>query len=130
MRGTSKPPDTTIFTSPNPSSSSAFRTFQTSVAFTPVGVGAPETTIAFGSADLIGWAAYLAKDYATFRKLIGPTGGGYGIIVRDQSPTLRDGASQDGRYVVLEVGDKGEVGMWRREADHFQFSALEDSHLH
>jgi hypothetical protein len=56
---------------------------------------------------------------ATFRKLAGPTGGGYGIIVRDQEQTLRDGSSQDGHYYVLEVGDKGEVGIWRRDADHW-----------
>ena len=56
---------------------------------------------------------------ATFRKLGGPAGGGYGIIVRDQQGTARDGANQDGRYYVLEVGDKGEVGIWRRDADHW-----------
>jgi hypothetical protein len=56
---------------------------------------------------------------AAFRKLAGPAGGGYGIIVRDQDPSLRDGSSQDGRYYVLEVGDKGEVGIWRRDADHW-----------
>jgi hypothetical protein len=56
---------------------------------------------------------------ASFRKLAGPAGGGYGIIVRDQDQTLRDGTSQDGHYYVLEVGDKGEVGIWRRDADHW-----------
>jgi hypothetical protein len=56
---------------------------------------------------------------ATFRKLAGPAGGGYGIIVRDQDQTLRDGSSQDGHYYVLEVGDKGEVGIWRRDGDHW-----------
>jgi hypothetical protein len=56
---------------------------------------------------------------ATFRKLAGPAGGGYGIIVRDQEQSLRDGSSQDGHYYVLEVGDKGEVGIWRRDADHW-----------
>jgi hypothetical protein len=56
---------------------------------------------------------------ATFRKLAGPPGGGYGIIVRDQAQTLRDGSSQDGQYYVLEVGDKGDVGIWRRDADHW-----------
>jgi hypothetical protein len=56
---------------------------------------------------------------ATFRKLAGPAGGGYGIIVRDQEPTLRDGTSQDGHYYVLEAGDKGEVGIWRRDGDHW-----------
>ncbi len=52
---------------------------------------------------------------ATFRKTGGPTGGGYGIIVRDQGPGPRDGLNQRGSYYVLEVGDRGEVGMWRRD---------------
>lgn len=56
---------------------------------------------------------------ATFRKLSGPPGGGYGIIVRDQASTPEDGTSQDGHYYVLEVGDKGEIGMWRRDGDHW-----------
>jgi len=56
---------------------------------------------------------------ATFHKLDGPPGGGYGILVRDQSPTPQNGTSQNGRYYVLEVGDKGEVGMWRRDGDHW-----------
>jgi hypothetical protein len=56
---------------------------------------------------------------ATFHKLAGPAGGGYGIIVRDQGPSTRDGTSQDGRYYVLEAGDKGEIGIWRREVDHW-----------
>jgi uncharacterized protein DUF4388 len=56
---------------------------------------------------------------ASFRKLAGPPGGGYGIIVRDQSDATRDGSSQDGRYYVLEAGDKGEVGIWRRDGDHW-----------
>jgi Domain of unknown function (DUF4388) len=57
---------------------------------------------------------------ATFRKLSGtPAGGGFGIIVRDQGPAPRDGQNQGGRYYVLEVGDKGEVGIWRREVDHW-----------
>jgi hypothetical protein len=51
---------------------------------------------------------------ATFHKLTGPLGGGYGIIVRDQASVPQDGTSQVGHYYVLEVGDKGEVGMWRR----------------
>jgi Domain of unknown function (DUF4388) len=56
---------------------------------------------------------------ASFRKVGGPTGGGFGVIVRDQGPEARDGVSQGGRYYVLEVGDKGEVGIWRRETDHW-----------
>jgi hypothetical protein len=30
-----------------------------------------------------------------------------------------DGVSQGGRYYVLEVGDRGEVGAWRRDDDHW-----------
>lgn len=56
---------------------------------------------------------------ATFQKIGGPLGGGYGIILRDQGPGPRDGVSQGGRYYVLEVGDRGQVGMWRREEDHW-----------
>jgi hypothetical protein len=57
---------------------------------------------------------------ATFHKLSGsPEGGGFGIIVRDQGPDPRDGVSQGGQYYVLEVGDKGEIGIWRRDTDHW-----------
>jgi Domain of unknown function (DUF4388) len=56
---------------------------------------------------------------ATFRKVGGPSGGGYGIIVRDQSPGTRDGVNQTGDYYVLEVGDRGEVGVWRRDGDRW-----------
>ena len=42
-------------------------------------------------------------------------GGGYGLIVRDQgSRTERDGRNQAGQYMVLEVGDQGDVGIWQR----------------
>jgi hypothetical protein len=56
---------------------------------------------------------------AAFRKLGGPPGGGYGLILRDQGPFPRDGRSQAGRYYVLEVGDRGEFGIWRRETDRW-----------
>ena len=56
---------------------------------------------------------------ATFRKAGGPLGGGYGVIVRDQGPGPRDGVNQGGRYYVLAAGDRGEVGIWRREEDHW-----------
>ncbi|MBV9577678.1 MAG: hypothetical protein JO057_03705, partial [Chloroflexi bacterium] len=56
---------------------------------------------------------------ADFQKLGGPDGGGYGIIVRDQRQGVRDGSSQDGQYYVLEAGDKGDVGIWRRDGDHW-----------
>jgi hypothetical protein len=56
---------------------------------------------------------------ATFRKMGGPPGGGYGLVVRDQGPGPRDGVNQAGRYYVLEVGDRREVGIWRRAGDHW-----------
>jgi hypothetical protein len=56
---------------------------------------------------------------ATFRKVGGPAGGGYGLILRDQTPEQRDGADQGGRYYVLEASDRGDVGIWRREVDHW-----------
>jgi hypothetical protein len=56
---------------------------------------------------------------ATFRKVGGPAGGGYGVIIRDQGPGPRDGVNQIGQYYVLEVGDRGEYGIWRREGDRW-----------
>jgi hypothetical protein len=56
---------------------------------------------------------------ATFHKVGGPPGGGYGIIVRDQSQDPLDGVNQNGHYYVLEAGDKGEVGIWRRDGDRW-----------
>ena len=55
---------------------------------------------------------------ATFRKLGGPAGGGYGVVLRAQGGPL-DGSSQGGRYYVFEVGDRGEVGAWRREENRW-----------
>jgi hypothetical protein len=53
---------------------------------------------------------------AQFHKISGPAGGGYGLIVRDQGPSgERDSRNQSGRYMVLEVGDKGDIGIWQRE---------------
>jgi hypothetical protein len=54
---------------------------------------------------------------ATFHKLSGPSGGGYGIILRDQASVPQNGTSQDGRYYVLEAGDKGDIGIWRRDGN-------------
>jgi hypothetical protein len=56
---------------------------------------------------------------ATFRKVGGPPGGGYGFVVRDQADGGRDGTDQRGRYYVFEVGDRGEVGLWRRDDDRW-----------
>jgi hypothetical protein len=56
---------------------------------------------------------------ATFRKLGGAPGGGYGLIVRDQGPGPRDGMNQTGSFYVLEIGDRGEVGVLRRNDDRW-----------
>jgi hypothetical protein len=56
---------------------------------------------------------------ARFRKVDGPTGGGYGIIIRDGDAARRDGVSQEGRFYVFAVGDRGEYGIWRREKDRW-----------
>ncbi len=54
-----------------------------------------------------------------FRKIGGPPGGGYGLILRDQEPDSRNGQSQSGHYYVFVVGDRGEVGIWLRDDDHW-----------
>lgn len=54
-----------------------------------------------------------------FRKLSGPGGGGYALILRDQGPGPRDGINQGGQYYVFEVGDPGEVGIWRRDGQRW-----------
>ena len=56
---------------------------------------------------------------AGFHKVGGPPGGGYGVIVRDEGPGPRDGLNQAGRYYVFEVGDRGELGIWRRNGDQW-----------
>jgi hypothetical protein len=56
---------------------------------------------------------------ATFNKIGGPRGGGYGFILRDQEPARRDGLNQSGQFYVVEVSDRGEFGMWRRDDDHW-----------
>jgi len=55
----------------------------------------------------------------TFRKVGGPPGGGYGLIVRDQAEEPRNGVDQRGHYYVLEVGDRGEIGIWGRDGDRW-----------
>jgi hypothetical protein len=53
---------------------------------------------------------------AQFHKVAGPSGGGYGFIIRDQGGAAeRDSRSQAGQYVVLEVGDRGDIGVWQRD---------------
>ena len=45
-----------------------------------------------------------------------PAGGGYGFVIRNQGSTADlDGKSQNGSYLVVEVGDRGEVGIWQRD---------------
>jgi hypothetical protein len=56
---------------------------------------------------------------ATFRKVGGPPGGGYGLIVRDQAPEARDGIDEGGWYYLLAANDHGEIGIWRREEDRW-----------
>ena len=57
---------------------------------------------------------------ATFHKVGGPSGGGYGVILRDQgSATERDGRNQSGEYLVFEVGDRGDIGVWQRDQTHW-----------
>jgi hypothetical protein len=56
---------------------------------------------------------------ATFRKTGGPPGGGYGLIVRTQAPEPLDGQNQAFNAYVLEAGDLGEYGVWRRDGDQW-----------
>ena len=52
---------------------------------------------------------------AQFRKVGGPAGGGYGLIIRHQgSASELDSRNQTGQYLVLEIGDRGDVGIWER----------------
>jgi hypothetical protein len=55
----------------------------------------------------------------TFRKTAGPPGGGYGLIVRDQTIGAADGLDQNGQFVVAEAGDRGEIGIWQRADSHW-----------
>ena len=52
---------------------------------------------------------------ATFVKNSGPDGGGYGVILRDQGTSPLDGQAQDGRFLLFEVGDRGEISIWQRD---------------
>jgi hypothetical protein len=57
---------------------------------------------------------------ATFHKAGGPSGGGYGVILRDQGPASeRDGRNQSGEYLVFEVGDRGDIGVWQCDQTHW-----------
>ncbi len=56
---------------------------------------------------------------ATFRKLGGPAGGTYGLLLRDRGAGPRDGRNQTGRYYVAQVHDQGEVAIWRRDQDRW-----------
>jgi hypothetical protein len=56
---------------------------------------------------------------ARLRKAGGPSGGGYGIVVRDQGPAASPEGERSGRFYVAEVSDRGEVGVWRRDGDRW-----------
>jgi hypothetical protein len=56
---------------------------------------------------------------ARFRKTGGPSGGGYGLVLRDQWTSAGDGVDQSGQYIVAEVNDTGEFGIWWRNADRW-----------
>ena len=56
---------------------------------------------------------------AALRKVGGPDGGTYGLIVRDDAPGARDGTNQAGRFYVFVVSDRGHVGVWRRDGDRW-----------
>jgi hypothetical protein len=55
----------------------------------------------------------------TFRKVGGPPGGGYGLVVRDHGPGPRDGINQAGHFYVFGVNDRGEIAVGRWEMDHW-----------
>jgi hypothetical protein len=84
-------------------------TARTSAQFVSIGAPLSGQSASLGNVQLS----------ATFRKTGGPEGGGYGLIVRDQDPSSRDGLNQTGAYYVFEVGDRGQIGIWRREQDHW-----------
>ncbi len=56
---------------------------------------------------------------ARLHKTAGPAGGGYGLMLRTTSDVPLDGANQSFNGYVFEVGDRGEVGIWRRAGDHW-----------
>ncbi len=56
---------------------------------------------------------------ATLRKTGGPPGGGYGVILRNQVAESLNGINQTFDGYVLETGDLGEFGIWRREGDRW-----------
>src|ERR1051326_4367776 len=56
---------------------------------------------------------------ARLHKTGGPEGGGYGLILRTESDAPLDGLNQTFTGYVLEVGDRGEFGIWRRSSDHW-----------
>jgi hypothetical protein len=56
---------------------------------------------------------------ATFRKTGGPPGGGYGLLIHDQTPEPPDGVNQALAAYVFEVGDLGEFGIWRRDGERW-----------
>ena len=53
---------------------------------------------------------------AVFEKTGGPDGGTYGLVLRAEPDIRLDGELQTGHYLVFEVSDRGEIGVWQREA--------------
>ncbi len=76
-----------------------------------VAVGAPTTPASAAMRDV--------TVSASFRKIGGPSGGGAGIIVRDEGPGLRDGWNQTGRFYLFAAGDEGDYGIWRRDLNRW-----------
>jgi hypothetical protein len=70
------------------------------------------------SAPIESWLSDVVVS-ATFRKTGGPPGGGYGLVIRDQGSDPRNGVNQNFDAYVLETGDVGEFGVWRRNGDHW-----------
>ena len=56
---------------------------------------------------------------ATLHKSGGPSGGGYGLILRDQESARRDGTNQYGHFYAFEVTDDGKIGVFRRDNDQW-----------
>lgn len=56
---------------------------------------------------------------AVFQKVGGPDGGGYGFVVRSATTAVRDSTSQTGYFVVAQVSDNGDVGIWQRDGSRW-----------
>ena len=56
---------------------------------------------------------------AVFQKVGGPDGGGFGFIVRSATPTAPDPVGQTGYFVVAQITDAGDVGIWQRDGSRW-----------